>query len=116
MFEFGKVVLIPFPFTDLTSAKLRPAVIMSTKQSLSDLILAFIGSSRTESGNQPGQFLYRLNDQDFAQTGLKVDSIFRFDKLATINKSLILGEIGEVSVEKLKQMQKSFEEVIGFYS
>ena len=46
MFNFGKIVLIPFPFTDLTSSKVRPALIISEQNNRSeDVIVAFITSN-----------------------------------------------------------------------
>ncbi len=35
-------------------------------------------------------------NEDFKQTGLKVSSVIKLDKVATISKNLILGEIGEI--------------------
>lgn len=42
----GKIVLIPFPFTDLTSAKLRPALVLIAGEK--DCVVAFISSRMTD--------------------------------------------------------------------
>lgn len=45
MFERGKIILVPFPFTDLSSQKIRPAVIVSrASEGSPDTIVAFITS------------------------------------------------------------------------
>ena len=114
MFEFGAIVLVPFPFTDLTSTKVRPALIVSRTSSTSpDLMLSFITSqvARKESS---GIFTLRSDEDGFAETGLKVDSSFRFDKIATLSKTLILGELGYAKQEVLRKMASSFTEAFGF--
>ncbi|MBT3348931.1 type II toxin-antitoxin system PemK/MazF family toxin [bacterium] len=105
MFEFGKIVLIPFPFTDLTSTKIRPALIISAKNETADLIVAFISSHQKSDG---------LPIKKSAENGLKVDSTIRFNKIATLNKKLILGEIGEISRDFLEKKKKYFFQNFGF--
>ena len=89
----GKIVLIPFPFTDLTSAKLRPALVLI--ESESDCVVAFI-SSRVPAQVSSMEVLIREDHREFAGTGLKRTSVVRLDKVATVSKSLMLGEIGRV--------------------
>lgn len=94
----GKIVLTPFPFTNLTGSKPRPALVISdSSKSGADVILAFISSVFNSNNLQPTDELLLLTDSEFTQTGLKKDSIFKMDKLATIEKSIIYGEIGEIS-------------------
>lgn len=59
---------------------------------------------------------YKLNTnhKHFIQTGLKTSSIFRFDKLATVSKRLILGELGIASPELLSEMKPFFLILLGF--
>jgi len=89
----GKIVLIPFPFTDLTATKLRPALVLHEGEH--DVVVAFISSKTpvktVESGIQITSTL-----PGFSKTGLKADSVIRLDKVATILKDLIVGEIGEL--------------------
>jgi len=108
MYKFGTIVLIPFPFTNLTSSKLRPALIVSkTNQQSEDIIVAFI-TSRTGGKKNTETFLLKTTTKGFDKTGLKTDSLFRFDKIATLHKKLILGELGSLSPSLIKEMKKSF--------
>lgn len=114
MYKFGSIVLIPFPFTDLTSTKLRPALIISkTSIKSEDVILAFI-TSKTKQKPAPHEYRITTRDIFFNQTGLKVESIIRFDKLATLNKKLILGELGLLPPIVLKKARSHILSAFGF--
>ncbi|QSZ67236.1 type II toxin-antitoxin system PemK/MazF family toxin [Methanofollis aquaemaris] len=89
----GKIVLIPFPFTDLTAAKLRPALVLHEGDQ--DVVLAFI-SSRIPARPNPAGVMVPVSDPGFAKSGLKVDSVIRLDKVATVLKDLVVGELGEL--------------------
>lgn len=94
----GKIVLTPFPFTDLTRHKVRPALIVSSSlTNNNDVILAFISTVFDASKLSPTDELLLNTDSDFAATGLKKNSVFKMDKLATIERVILLGELGEVS-------------------
>jgi len=94
----GKVVLTPFPFTDLSGGKVRPAVVVSnSSRGGADVILAFISTSFNENDLSPTDELLLDTGADFPTTGLKKSSVFKMDKLATVQKSIVIGEIGEVS-------------------
>lgn len=111
MYKFGTIVLVPFPFTDLTSTKVRPALIVSRSEpKAKDLILAFI----TSQTHQESGFLLETQHKHFKKTGLKVDSLIRFDKLATLNKRVVLGELGVLHKEWVQEAQPSFQKVFGF--
>lgn len=114
MYKFGTIVLIPFPFTDLTSRKLRPVLIVSqTNTTTEDIIVTFM-SSKIPKTLSKSHFLLKTTDPHFAQMGLKIDSILRFDKIATLSKKLVLGEIGTVPKLLLQKMKKHFLAAFGF--
>jgi mRNA interferase MazF len=79
----GKIVLIPFPFTDLSSTKLRPALVLHEGEK--DVVVAFI-SSRTEN-LEPTDIIIDKKQPEFKQTGLKLTSTLKIDKIATISRS-----------------------------
>lgn len=105
----GKLVLVPFPFTNLTAAKLRPALVLYEGEK--DAVLAFI-SSKTPFESSDTEILVTQGHPGFKKTGLKRDSVIRLDKIATVLKELIVGELGELD-EKLKQeVNKKLEKTL----
>lgn len=102
----GTVVLTPFPFTDLSGAKVRPAVIISrSDRPGDDVILAFI-SSVLVPRPLPTDLPLDSSHPDFRETGLKVPSIVKCDKLATVQRRVILGELGQLSVTLLRELDQ----------
>lgn len=89
----GKIVLIPFPFTDLTATKLRPALVLHEGDH--DVVLAFI-SSKTHARTGSAEVIIPTSHAGFLKSGLKVDSVIRLDKIATVLKDLMVGELGEL--------------------
>jgi mRNA interferase MazF len=88
----GKIVLIPVPYTDLTAAKLRPAlVIFEGKQ---DLIVAAITTSLVNA-TEFDVFISKKNP-DFNKTGLKAPSVLKLTKISTVRKDLAEGELGDI--------------------
>jgi len=84
----GKIVLVPFPFTDLTSAKLRPALVIYEGEK--DVVLTFI-SSKIPPDLSEVDILITEDHPGFRKAGLKVDSVIKLDKIATVLKDLIVG-------------------------
>lgn len=107
----GTIVLtpFPFPFTDLTSSKRRPAVIVSKVYSeKEDVIVAFI-SSVVHPILSETDLRIDINDTDFKETSLLKTSIIKVDKLLTIEKQLFTGEIGILSERLLKELTKKLK-------
>lgn len=99
----GTVILTPFPFTDLSGTKVRPALVVSSSaRKGSDLIIAFISSVYNPSQLQPTDFPLIAGSSDFDLSGLKTNSILKLDKLATIDRKIIIGELGNLSTSTMK--------------
>jgi mRNA interferase MazF len=92
-----KIVLVPFPFDDLTASKVRPAVCLTNEIKPHDhIVLAFITSQISASASAT-DLVINKSDADFATTGLKVSSTIRLHRLMTVTKSIIQRELGELS-------------------
>ena len=100
----GTVVLTKFPFTDLTSTKRRPAIVVfKTESQKEDVIVAFISSVIPEIICKT-DYILGMNHKDFKKSGLKTTSVIKLDKLATLNKSIFSGELGVVSKDTLLEL------------
>lgn len=102
----GKVVLVPFPFDDLSSTKIRPAVCLTEPIGTHrHIILAFI-TSQTPSELLETDLVIDLQKPDFEGTGLRISSTLRLHRLMTVTSSIIRRELGTLSSE----MQRMVEE------
>jgi mRNA interferase MazF len=93
----GAVVLVPFPFSDLSKSKLRPAVVLADV-GRDDWILCQITSNPYNDVRA-----IELVDSSFATGSLQVTSYARPGKLFTANHSL-MGEIGSLKTAPFKQI------------
>ena len=84
----GDIVLIPFPFSDLSGSKKKPAVILI--ESVEDVTIAFITTQI--KWNSENDILLQPSDLN----GLKKVSLIRLNKLATIDKGLVIGRLGSL--------------------
>ena len=105
-FKRGDVVLVPFPFTDLTGQKRRPAIVLAVGAHSDDVILAFI-SSIVPKTLAKADVLLQIGNKHFKQTGLKVSSIIRLNKLATIEKRLIRRRLGKLHATQLPKIDRA---------
>jgi len=111
-YKQGTIILVPFPFTDLSSVKLRPAVVVSKPYfTEEDLIVAFI-SSIIPANLRQTDILIQKTAKDFKMTGLKANSIIRCDKIATLDKKIIIGVIGAISKRRLEEIAKKLRLVL----
>jgi mRNA interferase MazF len=108
----GTVVLTPFPFTDLSGQKVRPALVVSrSDRPGTDVLLAFITSKQSPISTK-SDLLVDSSHPDFAQTGLKMSSVVKLDKLVTVEYSVILGELGEFSEALLQEVNEKLRYVL----
>jgi len=94
----GTIVLVPFPFTNLSAAKVRPALVLSARPMKADIILAFISSRQKKNE-------YAVTIAPSSANGLKVPSVIICGKIATLEKSVLLGELGTADAKTVKQVK-----------
>ncbi|MEK7175226.1 MAG: type II toxin-antitoxin system PemK/MazF family toxin [Patescibacteria group bacterium] len=99
----GKIVLVPFPFTDLSGHKVRPALVLQADVRGDNFIVCFISSRE----NKESEFNIKVKAS--SQSGLKVDSIIKVSKIATLEKRIALGEIGILESKIIKEVDKKLK-------
>ncbi|MCB9810772.1 MAG: type II toxin-antitoxin system PemK/MazF family toxin [Candidatus Nomurabacteria bacterium] len=107
MYKRGTIVLVPFPFTDLSGGKVRPALIISKEKS-SDVIVVFI-TSKIKTAGVKSLVVLHPNEEN----GIKVKSGIICDKIATLDKKVILGELGYISEFDQANVDKMLKKVLG---
>jgi len=111
----GSVVLVKYPFTDLTAAKVRPAVILSPDPFLTrgdDILLLFI-SSVIPIEPLPSDFVLSPQHPSFPATGLKYLSVFRGHKIALLPKAMVTRVLGELDDDLLTRIDACLKAALG---
>ena len=97
----GSVILVPFPFSDLSSSKLRPALLVA-ESGRGDWVCAQITSQPFADPRA-----VTLSDADFQAGSLNRISFVRPGKLFTANQSLFRRSVGNITQAKLKQVREA---------
>jgi len=99
----GEIVLIPFPFTNLSDTKIRPCLVLIEAEY--DVTVSFI---TTQTGwSDKASVAVKPSDSN----GLKKESLIRLNKLATLDKELIIGKIGTHSRNDIITVNQKLKEV-----
>lgn len=108
-----RVVLIPFPFDDLSGSKVRPAVCLTSPLGLHrHVVLAFI-TSQIPDLLLPTDIVIDSNRMDFADTGLRVSSTLQLHRLMTVSVNLIRRELGVLSPAMQAQVRERLRLLFG---
>jgi mRNA interferase MazF len=94
----GDVVVVPFPFSDLTLAKRRPALVLARLEG-NDVILCQI-TSRAVSDS----YAVPISDADFADGSLRLPSNVRPNRIFTTDSSIVLYRVGGLKAARASDM------------
>ena len=97
----GDIVLITFPFTNLSGSKLRPAIVL-TENNL-DITVCFITSQI--NWQEQTDIVIFPNDKN----GIKKQSLVRTSKIATIDKTLAQGLLGRLSTNEISELNEKLK-------
>ena len=97
----GAVVLVPFPFSDLSSSKLRPAIVLA-EAGRGDWILSQVTSNPYGDGSA-----IALSEADFQEGSLQIKSFVRPGKLFTANYELFVSRAGILTPESFQRVIES---------
>lgn len=105
-FVRGDVVVVPFPFSDLTEAKRRPALVIATPEG-DDVILCQITSKTIKD-----TYALLLDDSDFKTGSLKQSSNIRPNRIFTADSHIILYRVGNLKPGKLTEVIKKVVQIL----
>ncbi len=100
----GDIILVPFPFTDLSDSKNRPALVLTDSEL--DVTVAFI-STQIQWKEETDILL-----QPDTENGFKKESLIRLSKLATIDKDLVFGRLGQLDNTTVKLVNKNLKIIL----
>ncbi len=108
-FKAFDVVVVPFPFTDRTTTKRRPALVLSNENTFNrkvgQSVLAMITSAKNSD------WPLDTNIQDLDAAGLPSDSVVRM-KLFTLDDRLVLRKAGQLSSRDKQAAQAALQELL----
>jgi mRNA interferase MazF len=110
MYKQGDILLIPFPYSDLSATKQRPVLVLSNShynESHQDIVVAAITSNVTEK-----EYSILIADDDLDEGHLKMDSAIRADKVYTFSKQIVNKKFGHIKVARLEDVKKQLMHLI----
>jgi mRNA interferase MazF len=105
-FVKGDVVVVPFPFSDLSQAKRRPALVVAVLEG-DDLVLCQITSQAVRD-----KYAIALVDKDFAVGGLRQKSNIRPNRLFTADQRIVLYKAGQLATVKLREVIRKIVDIV----
>ncbi|HEY9768436.1 MAG TPA: type II toxin-antitoxin system PemK/MazF family toxin [Coleofasciculaceae cyanobacterium] len=102
----NNVILVRYPFSDLSNSKIRPAIIVNVKHPSQDVLIVPL-TSKTNS-LLPGEFVLA----DWQAAGLNVSSALKRG-IYTIEKNLIIKIIGKLQKSDAQKLDKSLKGWLG---
>ncbi|MFW5704601.1 MAG: type II toxin-antitoxin system PemK/MazF family toxin [Nanoarchaeota archaeon] len=101
-FKKGNIVLMNFPFSDLTKMKIRPALVLKNLEGENSI---FVQISSKKGNHQ--KYTVELNNEL-----LKTKSYIKLDRIININKKFVLKNIGEVSLNTLFEIDLLLQKLL----
>ena len=98
------IVLVEFPYDDLSDSKIRPAYALTDPIGEYRHIILALLTSRIPTQPLDTDFILDTTHPDFAMSGLKKPSTLRLNHLLTLRYSMIQRQLGELSIDTHKQI------------
>ena len=109
----GKLVLVPFPFDDLSGAKVRPALCLTEPIGPNrHVILAFL-TSRIDPELSATDIVLEASAPGFAETGLRFASTLKLHRVVTLTTSLIRRELGALPPNLQREVNDRLRHLFG---
>ena len=108
MFERGDLLLVPYPFSDLSATKRRPVLALTAPDGYGDFIALPVTSRPQAEDCVP------LTSADLVRGVLPVASWIRTDRMVTLNASLVVKSVGRVTEGVVAHAVQRFCARIGY--
>ncbi len=102
-YYFGSIVLLKFPFSDAVNIKRRPALIINDCND-GDIIVCRITSQIYRTAND-------IYVDNWDKSGLKLPSVIRVHKLATLEKGMVEMVLGEIDTETKNKVKMAISKL-----
>ncbi len=106
----GDIVLIPVPFTDLSSHKRRPVIVISNdayNRQTADVVVVAMTSNPI-----PTEFSFTITSSDLARGSLNRPGKVRVDKIYTLSQSIIIKPFGQVDKAVLTRISQTLQKLV----
>lgn len=103
MFEQGDIIVVPFPFTDLSRLKQRPVLVLSNKeynQKTKDIVTCGITSNLKDTN-----YSVIFNNSDLIEGQIPVKSRIKVNKIFTLSQSIVKKKVAKVNSQILKKVK-----------
>jgi mRNA interferase MazF len=110
LYERGSIVLVPFPFTDLSQSKQRPAVVISPSNFSGDNIIVCAVSSRASSTLKSWEII--LIPDDTENKRLPKESVVKVDRLFTIHHSRVIKVLDKLNSGKSNEVMNMLKQLL----
>ncbi len=109
-YEQGEILIVPFPFSDLSNIKRRPVLILSNNKdnkNSKDLIICGITSNLRDKEHSVA-----IENHNLLFGQIPIKSLIKIDKLFTIEKSIVIKKIAKLNQEIFKKVKKEFYSIV----
>ncbi len=96
-FEPGNVILVPFPFSDLSGVKKRPALVLAVAERLQEMVCLMLTSL-------PGKGSLNHTVTGWQAAGLLKPTTARLHRIFTIDRALVLGKLGSIDAGEYEEI------------
>ncbi len=108
--EQGDIVLIPIPYTDLSSQKRRPVIVVSNNtynRKTTDLVVVAMTSNPA-----PAEYSFPITSSDLEKGSLNRPGKVRVDKIYTLSQSIVVNTFGHVNAATLDRIRKTIQDLV----
>jgi len=110
MYKQGEIVIVPFPFSNLSSIKQRPVIVLSKNmdnETVEDIITCGITSNIKDS-----KYSVLIENRNLVEGKIPKLSRVKVDKLFTISQDIVKKKVGRINKETFEKVKSEFVKLV----